>query len=118
MPAARVKQEQLGVPLPGAINGTVHGVTSGLGMSPDRAEQARRGANQGNRIAAQRIVGKRPGYSVERVLEHAGDRVVVLGNCDQDAVGRGDRVTQLRDRRVGRVQVLVRIVGRQLSRAV
>lgn len=72
MPAARGKQEQLGVPPPAAINGIAHGVTSRLGLSPHRAEQARRGSNQGDGFAAQRIVRERPLGPVELVLEHAG----------------------------------------------
>src|SRR4051812_10215859 len=45
----------------------------GLGLGPDRAEQAGRGADDRDRLALERAVGERPRGPVQRVLEHAGD---------------------------------------------
>ena len=58
-----------------------------LGLRPDGAEQAGAGPDHGARLLAQDVVGERARGPVERVLEPAGDRGVVLGRGDQEPVG-------------------------------
>ena len=72
-----------------------------LRLGPHRAEEAGAGADDGRGLAAQDAVGHRARGPVERVLEHARDRVVVLGGRDQDGVGALDGVLE-RDDTAGR----------------
>src|SRR5919108_4232331 len=67
-----------------------HGEPRGLGE--DRAEAAGRGAHQGDRPAAEHPadVGRRARQPVDRVLEHAGHRVVVLRGHEKQPIGRLD----------------------------
>ncbi len=69
------------------------------GLREQRAESARRRADDADRPAAEhaRNVGVRPRQPVDRVLEHAGQRVVVLGRDEQQAVGRDDALLELHD---------------------
>ena len=69
-----------------------------VGLGPDRAEQAGRGADHGDGLARRPLSGNGPRGPVERVLEHARDRPVELGRGDEHAVGPGDRLAQVRDR--------------------
>src|SRR5215216_3735548 len=58
-----------------------------LGLGPDRTEQTGAGAHHRDGLAAQYVVREWPGGPVDRVLEHAGNRRVVLGRGDQQGVG-------------------------------
>src|SRR3954452_20598166 len=57
----------------------------GLGLRPDRAEQAGGRADDGDGLALQGVVGERARGPVQRVLQRAGDRAVELGGGDEDA---------------------------------
>ena len=59
---------------------------AGLRRGPDAAEHARARREHGDRLVPHRRLGQRPGRPVERVLEHARDRRVVLGRRDQHGV--------------------------------
>ena len=61
------------------------------------------------------VVGEGPRGPVDRVLQHAGDRGVVLGGADQRRVRRGDRLAQAPRPPRARVRVEVLVVGRQLA---
>ena len=62
-----------------------------LGLRPHGAEGPGRRADDRDRLPAQRVLGERPRDPVERVLELAGDRRVVLGRREEERVGAGDR---------------------------
>src|SRR4051812_7407940 len=65
-----------------------------LGLRPDRAEQPGARTDHGRGLAAQHVRRVRARGPVQRVLEHARDRGVVLGGGDQDGVGAPDRLAQ------------------------
>src|SRR3954452_21779662 len=89
-----------------------------LRLGPDRAEQAGRGADDGDGPALQRVVGERARRPVQRVLQHAGDGAVVLGGRDEDAVGVLDRLAQPGDRLGRGLDVDVAVVVGQVPQAV
>jgi hypothetical protein len=60
---------------------------SELGLRPDGAEEAGAGADDGDRLLAQRVTGVGAGGPVEGVLELPGDRGVVFGGGDEQRVG-------------------------------
>ena len=79
-----------------------------LRLRPDGAEQAGARPDHRGRLLAQHVVGERARGPVERVLEPAGDRRVVLGGGDQEAVGLLDRGEELlHRRRRGVLEVLI-----------
>ena len=60
------------------------------------AEPARRGADDRERAAAKnpRAVGRRARRPVDRILEYAGNAVVIFGRHQQHAIGGGDRLLE------------------------
>ena len=58
---------------------------SKLGLRPDRAEVAGACADDRDRLVTDRVRRHRPRHPVERVLEHARDRRVVLGGDEEHA---------------------------------
>src|SRR5207248_7954281 len=61
---------------------------------------------------------ERPRGPVDRVLQHARDRRVVLGRREEDAVGAGDRGAETRRGRGRRIAVVVLVVRRYGLQAV
>jgi hypothetical protein len=59
-----------------------------LCLGPDGAEEARAGADHRHGLPAQAVAGKGTGGPVERVLERARQRGVVLRRRDENRVGR------------------------------
>ena len=89
-----------------------------LGLSPDGAEASRRSADDGGGLALKGCRRPRARGPVDRVLEHARDRRVVLGRRDQQCVGVGDRAAQRGHRWRREVAVVVFVVGRDRLEAV
>ncbi len=90
-----------------------------LRRRPDTAEHSRARGEHGDRLVADRRLGERPRGPVERVLERARDRGVVLRGGDQDRVGvRERRLEALHG--AGRLSgaVVVGVVGRDLLQPV
>ena len=88
-----------------------------LGLRPDGAEQAGARADHGGGLLLEHVVGERARGPVERVLEPAGDRGVVLRRGDQERVGRLDRVEEVLHGR-GRVVLEVLVEDGQAGEAV
>ena len=68
----------------------LHGLAH-LGLRPDGAEEPGARAHHGGRLVAQHVLRERPRSPVDRVLEGARQRGVVLGGGDQDRVRTLDR---------------------------
>jgi hypothetical protein len=68
-----------------------------LGLASRGSRHPRRGSHHGGCLTVQRAIARRPGQPVDRVLQYPWNAVVVLGTCDQQAIGSADRVTQLND---------------------
>ena len=84
-----------------------------VGLGPHRAEQAGARAHDRDGLALQRARLERPREPVQRVLELAGDRVVVLRRGEQDDVGLVDGVGQRAEHPRARLaRVVVAVVGR------
>jgi len=68
----------------------------------------RGGAHHRHRFAGERLVGRTRG-PVDRVLQHAGHRIVVFGGNEEQRVGRGDLGSQALDwrREAERTNILV-----------
>ena len=62
------------------------------------AERPQGGSHDGHRLAAEGLILGRAGDPVDRVLQHPGDRVVVLGGDEEDGVGGPDLLAQPPDR--------------------
>src|SRR6478735_1057639 len=69
-----------------------------LALRPHRAERARARTDHRHRLPADRRLGDRARDPVERVLQGARDRAVVLGCRDEDRVRLSDRGLQAIDR--------------------
>ena len=65
-------------------------------LRPGRPEAAHRGSQDRHRLAGERLVG-RARCPVDRILEDAGHRVVVLRGGDQQRVGGGDALAEVAD---------------------
>src|SRR5690348_12836526 len=87
-----------------------------LGLSPDRTEEPLARADHRDRLVAERIRVERPGGPVESVLEHPGNRGVVLGSREENGVCARERLPERDDRERLRVDILV--VRRDLRQAV
>ena len=83
-----------------------------LGLRPDGAERARARADDGDRLVAQHVRRARPRDPVDRVLQLAGNRRVVLRRREEHRVGAGDGRAHPRDRRRRRLDVVVLVVRR------
>ena len=59
-------------------------------------------ANAGGGLVVDRGVPPAARRPVDRVLQRAGDRVVVLGSGDEQRVGVGNAAAEVRDRRLSR----------------
>ena len=71
------------------------------------AERPLRRRLNGNRLVLERLV-LQPGRPVDRILERAGDGVIVFRRDDDDSVGRADQVGESRHR-LGKFPVGMRI---------
>jgi hypothetical protein len=87
-----------------------------LGLGPHRTEEAGARADDGARLVAQDVVRERARGPVERVLERARQRGVVLGGGDEERVGLGDGVEELPDG-LGRRGLEVLVEGGQAGEA-
>jgi hypothetical protein len=84
-----------------------------LRLGPDGPEDPGAGADHRDRLVAPGVVGERARRPVDRVLEAAGHRAVVLGRRDQDRVRGGDGAAQALDGRGCPPIVVILAVGRQ-----
>src|SRR5579859_976538 len=83
-------------------------------LRPEGAELARAGADHRDRLVAKHRVLPRPRSPVDRVLEAAGDRAVVLGRREENRVGGTPLVAQAPHRLEG-VALEVVVVQRELA---
>ena len=72
-----------------------------LGRRPDAAERAGARADHGDGLVAERVRRERPRRPVERVLERARDRRVVLRRREEDRVRLANELAERLDRRPG-----------------
>ena len=89
-----------------------------LGLGPHGAEHSGACADHGDGFVAEGVGCERPRCPVDRVLEHAGDRRVVLGGGEQHGIGVGDRLPETGDGRRAVPDVVVLVVGRDRLEAV
>src|SRR5262249_13007646 len=83
-------------------------------LGPERAEPARARADDGNRLVAEYSLQPGARRPVDRVLEPARDRAVVLGRREEDRGGRCPVLAQAAYR-IGRVGLEVLVIERQLA---
>ena len=85
-----------------------------LRLRADRAVAPRAGPHHRGGLVRENALARGPGGPVERVLEHAGNRAVVLGGGDEDRAGRVDPPPEIehRTRRPLTLQVLVEVGDR------
>ena len=83
-----------------------------LGGRPDAAERTGARADHCDGLVAERVRRERARAPVERVLERAGDRRVVLGRREEDGVGLAHELAERRDSRRSRHDVVVLVVRR------
>jgi hypothetical protein len=60
--------------------------------------------NDGDRLAVEHRASRRPRRPVQRVLQHSGDAVLILGRRDEEGVRLADGVLEARHR--GRIALL------------
>ena len=56
-----------------------------------------------------------PRADVDRILEHAGDRAIIFGRDEQDAVGRGDLARESASIAAGGLRLEILVVERQVA---
>src|SRR6266851_617194 len=89
-----------------------------LGLRPDGTEHAGTRADHSDRLVAQGVGGEWAREPVERVLERARDRGVVLGGDEEHGVGVPDRLADSRDGLGSFLGVVVLVVGRDVAEPV
>src|ERR1700728_1389585 len=72
-----------------------------LGLGPDGAEHRTAGSDHRRVLAADRRLIERARGPIDRILELSGNRAVVLGRREQQAIGSGELGAQVLDRSAG-----------------
>ncbi len=88
-----------------------------VGLRPHGAELARAGADHGHGLVAQSALAHRARGPVDRVLQHAGNRTVVLGCGEEDRVRRRPLLTETADGRGELLELEILVVQGQVADA-